>query len=200
MTQAGAFRTLRVGNLIIEAYKSTEAMGQAGAASAAQRLRELAANSETVGVIFAAAASQMVTLDALTSIPGLPWHKVVGFHMDEYLGISDQHRASFRRYLRERLTDKVKMRHFYSIDGTAADAAETCRAYAELLRLYPPQVCLLGIGDNGHLAFNNPSEADFNDPLDIKIVSLVEQSHQQQVNEGWFASVPEVPKRAITLT
>jgi glucosamine-6-phosphate deaminase len=175
-------------------------MGQAAAASAAQRLRELAGSSATVGVILAAAASQMASLDALTSIPGLPWDKVVGFHMDEYLGISDQHRASFRRFLRERLTDKVKLRHFYGIDGTAADAGETCRKYGELLRQYRPQLCLLGIGENGHLAFNDPAEADFDDPLDIKMVSLDEQCRQQQVNEGWFASVPELPKRAITLT
>jgi glucosamine-6-phosphate deaminase len=200
MTQVSSVRSLRVGTLVIEAYKSTEAMGHAAAESAARRLRELAASSETVGVIFATGASQMTTLDALTSIPGLPWDKVVGFHMDEYLGISDQHRASFRRFLRERLTDKVKMRHFYGIDGTAADAGETCWKYAELLRQYRPQLCLLGIGENGHLAFNDPAEADFNDPLDIKIVSLDEQCRQQQVNEGWFASVPEVPKHAITLT
>jgi len=200
MTQAGSVRSLRVGNLVIEAYKSTGAMGQAAAAAAAQRLRELAASSEAVGVIFATGASQMATLEALTSIPGLPWDKVVGFHMDEYLGISHQHRASFRRYLRERLTGRVKMRHFYGIDGSEAEAGETCRKYAELLRQYPPQLCLLGIGENGHLAFNDPTEADFNDPLDIKIVSLDEQCRQQQVNEGWFASVPEVPERAITLT
>jgi len=200
MTQAGSVRSLRVGNLVIEAYQSTAAMGQAAAASAARRLRELAVSSATISVVFATGASQMATLEALTSIPGLPWDKVVGFHVDEYLGISDQHRASFRRFLREHLTDKVKMRHFYGIDGTAANASETCRKYAELVRQYRPQLCLLGIGENGHLAFNDPAEADFNDPLDIKIVSLDEQCRQQQVNEGWYASLPEVPKRAITLT
>jgi glucosamine-6-phosphate deaminase len=200
MTQAGSICSLQVGNLAIEVYKSTEAMGQAAASSAAGRLRELAANNETVGVIFATGASQIATLDALTSIPDLPWDKVVGFHMDEYLGISDQHRASFRRYLRERLTEKVKMCHFFGIDGMTADAGETCRKHAELLCHYPPQLCLLGIGENGHLAFNDPIEADFSDPLDIKIVSLDEECRQQQVNEGWFASVPEVPTRAITLT
>ncbi len=98
MTQAGSTHSIRVGNLVIEAYRSTEAMGQAAAAAAAQRLRELITSSEPVGVIFATGASQMATLNALTSIPGLPWDKLVGFHMDEYLGISDQHRASFRRY------------------------------------------------------------------------------------------------------
>lgn len=200
MTQAGFPRSLQFGNLAVEVYESAEAMGQAAAASVANHLRELAVSSEIVAVIFATGASQIATLDALTSTPGLPWNQVVGFHMDEYLGISDQHRASFRRYLRERLTSKLRMRQFYGIDGSEANAEETCRQYAELLQQFQPQLCLLGIGENGHLAFNDPLEADFNDPRDIKIVSLDEQCRQQQVNEGWFGSLQEVPERAISLT
>ncbi len=200
MTRAGLVRSLRFGSLAVEVYESTEAMGQAAAEAAARQLRELAAASEAVGVIFATGASQMAALNALTAMPGVPWDKVVGFHMDEYLGISDQHPASFRRYLRERLTGKVKMKHFYGIDGDESKAEDTCRKYSELLRQHQPQLCLLGIGENGHLAFNDPAEADFNDALDLKIVSLDERCRQQQVNEGWFGSVPEVPRRAITLT
>jgi glucosamine-6-phosphate deaminase len=142
----------------------------------------------------------MAMLEALTSIPDLPWNKMVGFHMDEYLGISDQHPASFRRYLRERLTDKVKMRQFYGVDGGADNPEEVLRKYADLLQQHNPQLCLLGIGENGHLAFNDPAEANFEDPLDVKIVSLDQQCQQQQVNEGWFSSLGEVPKQAITLT
>ncbi|MEJ2009680.1 MAG: glucosamine-6-phosphate deaminase [Acidobacteriota bacterium] len=198
--QGGMIRTLRVGNLNVEAYDSTEAMGKAAAESAAASLRALAARNDAVAVIFATGASQITTLEALTSMPGLPWDKVVGFHMDEYLGISDQHRASFRRYLRERLTDKVKMRRFYALDGSAGNPEETCRQYAGLLRQYNPQLCLLGIGENGHLAFNDPGEANFEDPVDIRIVSLDEQCRQQQVNEGWFGSLAEVPEQAMTLT
>lgn len=200
MSQSGLIRSLQVGKLKVEAYESTAAMGKAAAESAAESLRALAAQSDTVAVIFATGASQMSTLDALTAIPGLPWDKVVGFHMDEYLGIPDDHRASFRRYLRERLTSKVKMRQFYGVDGTRGNPEETCRKYAELLRQYNPQLCLLGIGENGHLAFNDPAEANFEDPLDIRIVSLDDQCRQQQVNEGWFGSLAEVPKQAITLT
>lgn len=200
MSKNGIIRSLQVGKLNVEAYESTEAMGRAAADSAAESLRALAAQNDTVGVIFATGASQMSTLDALTSIPGLPWGKVVGFHMDEYLGIPDDHRASFRRYLRERLTSKVKMRQFYGVDGTSGNPEGTCRKYAELLRQHNPQLCLLGIGENGHLAFNDPAEADFEDPLDIKIVSLDTECRQQQVNEGWFDSLAEVPKQAITLT
>ena len=200
MSKNGIIRSLQVGQLNVEAYESTEAMGKAAAESAAESLHALAAQGDTVGVIFATGASQMSTLEALTSIPGLPWDKVVGFHMDEYLGIPDDHRASFRRYLRERLTSKVRMHQFYGVDGTSGNPEETCRKYAELLRKYNPQLCLLGIGENGHLAFNDPAEADFEDPLDIKIVSLDTECRQQQVNEGWFDSLAEVPKQAITLT
>ncbi len=200
MSKGGLIRSFQVGNLKIEAYESTEAMGSAAAESAAERLRALAARNDTVPVIFATGASQMATLEALTSIPGLPWDKVVGFHMDEYLGIPEDHPASFRRYLRERLTSKVKMRRFYGVDGTSGNPEATCREYAELLRQHNPQLCLLGIGENGHLAFNDPAEANFEDPLDIRIVSLDDQCRQQQVNEGWFGSLAEVPRQAITLT
>jgi glucosamine-6-phosphate deaminase len=200
MSTSGMTHSLQVDSLKVESYESTEAMGKAAAESAAESLRALAAQNDVVGVIFATGASQMATLDALTSIPGLPWDKVVGFHMDEYLGIPDDHPASFRRYLRERLTSKVKMRQFYGVDGTRDNPEETCRKYADLLRQHNPQLCLLGIGENGHLAFNDPAEADFEDPVDIKIVSLDTECRQQQVNEGWFPNLAAVPTQAITLT
>jgi glucosamine-6-phosphate deaminase len=200
MDKSGLIRSLQVGNLKVEAYESTEAMGKAAAEAGAESIRALAVQSDTVAVIFATGASQMSMLDALTSIPGLPWDKVVGFHMDEYLGISGDHPASFRRYLRDRLTSKVSMRRFYGVNGSTDDPEETCREYTELLKQYNPQLCMLGIGENGHLAFNDPAEADFEDPLVTKIVSLDAQCRQQQVSEGWFPSLAEVPTRALTLT
>jgi glucosamine-6-phosphate deaminase len=196
----GIVRAFRVEGLAAEVYETTAAMGTAAAEQAAGRLRALAAQNETVAVIFATGASQMAMLDALTATPDLPWNQIVGFHMDEYLGLSDQHPASFRRYMRERLTSKVRMCQFYEIDGTSPDAAKTCREYVELLRRHNPQLCLLGIGENGHLAFNDPAEADFQDLLDMKVVSLDEQCRQQQVNEGWFTNLAEVPKQALSLT
>jgi glucosamine-6-phosphate deaminase len=200
MNKTSFVRSLRVGNLSVEVYESTEAMGEAAAGAFAERLRLLADQNKTVAVIFATGASQAATLEALTSITGLPWDKVVGFHMDEYAGLSEQHPASFRRYLRARLTEKVRMSHFYEIDGNGRNSEETCRRYSELLQEYNPQLCLLGIGENGHLAFNDPAEADFHDISDIKTVSLDEECRQQQVNEGWFKDLAEVPMRAITLT
>ncbi|MGH9641245.1 MAG: glucosamine-6-phosphate deaminase [Terriglobales bacterium] len=200
MNKIGLIHSLQVGSLKLEIYESTEAMGTAAAEMAASCIRDLATISDAVPVTFATGASQMATLDALTRVPAVPWDKVVGFHMDEYVGISDSHPASFRRYLRERLTNKVRMQRFYGIDGSLAQVETTCRQYAELLRQHNPQLCLMGIGENGHLAFNDPAEADFNDPRDVKIVALDVQCRQQQVNEGWFGNVPEVPTRAITLT
>lgn len=192
--------TLRVGSLHIKVFGTREEMGRAAAAQAARSMTALAAVNDPLPIIFATGASQLSTLAALTATPGLPWNKVIGFHMDEYLGINDTHPASFRRYLRENLTSRVAMREFHGIDGAPARADQTCSAYSELLRSHPPQLCLLGIGENGHLAFNDPAEADFNDPVDIKIVELDDVCRGQQYSEGWFPSLEEVPHRAITLT
>jgi glucosamine-6-phosphate deaminase len=191
---------LQAGRLAVRVYESREEMGRAAAQHAADRLRALAAEHEIVPVIFATGASQLATLEALTAIPGLPWDRVIGFHMDEYLGIPENHPASFRRYLQEHLTGRVPMREFYGINGTDGNVERVMRAYADLLHAYPPRLCLLGIGENGHLAFNDPAEADFNDPYEIKVVTLDEVCREQQRSEGWFATLDEVPRRAITLS
>jgi glucosamine-6-phosphate deaminase len=172
----------------------------AAAEHAAERLRELAQRSEVVSVVFATGASQLTMLRALTVIPNLPWERVIGFHMDEYLGISAAHPASFRRYLREELVNRVPLRDFRYIEGDSDEPAAFCHYYAAELCEHPPQLCLLGIGENGHLAFNDPGEADFGDPEAVRIVRLDNICRQQQVNEGWFASMDDVPKHAITLT
>ena len=193
-------KNFQIGNINVEIHSDSKAAGIAAAQSAAKALRKLAETSASVGVIFATGVSQMQTLDALTSIEGLPWDKVCGFHMDEYIGISADHPASFRRYLRERLTGKVSMKDFYEIDGSAPDPKKKAGEYSALLRAADPQLCLLGIGENGHLAFNDPGVADFSDPRDAKIVYLDAACRCQQVAEGWFASVDEVADAAITLT
>lgn len=192
--------SMRAGNLTLNAYESREAMGKAAAEDVAQRLRALAARHKTVPVIFATGESQLATLEALTAMENVPWSQVIGFHMDEYLGISEDHPASFRRYLREHLTRRVPQLRFHAINGSDANPGKVCQEYAELLREHPPLLCLLGIGENGHLAFNDPAEADFHDPEDIKVVTLDSVCQQQQVNEGWFPSLAAVPRQAITLT
>jgi glucosamine-6-phosphate deaminase len=120
--------------------------------------------------------------------------------MDEYLEIDENHPASFRRYLREKLTQRVAMREFFEMDTNASDLKSFSLQYMRQLSEARPQLCLLGIGENGHLAFNDPAEADFDDPLAIKVVTLDGECRQQQVSEGWFKTLEEVPKQALTLT
>lgn len=188
------------GTLVVEVYEDRNAMGQAAAALAAERLRNLAKQHETVPVIFATGDSQRATLHALAATPDVPWNQIIGFRMDEYVGLADDHPASFARYMRENLTRRVQLRRMYEIDGREANAVKTCQDYAELVRAHHPLLCLLGIGENGHLAFNDPAEALFDDPVDVKVVTLDRVCRQQQVNEGWFSSVDEVPAKAITMT
>jgi glucosamine-6-phosphate deaminase len=200
MRQVQPDSALRAGTLVVRVSENREAMGKAAAAEAASRIRGLAAEHETVPVIFATGESQLATLRALTAMTDVPWNRIVGFHMDEYIGLPENHPASFRRYLRENLTQRVPLLRFYEIAATDGDPRNVCRDYANLLRAHEPLLCLLGIGENGHLAFNDPGEADFNDPDDVKIVSLDQACRQQQVNEGWFPTLADVPPRAVTLT
>ena len=175
-------------------------LGIAAAEYIASEMRALAEVHPVLSIVFATGISQLETLRALTAIPGLPWDRVIGFHLDEYVGIAADHPASFRRYLQKELVERVPLRQFCPVQGDAPDPEAFCAHYADLLQAHPPQLCLLGIGENGHLAFNDPPVADFADPEDVKIVKLDRECRQQQVNEGWFASLDDVPECAITLT
>ena len=188
-----------VEKLRVEVHPSREAAGTAAAKASAQALRRLSTD-KNFGVVFATGASQIETLKFLTSIPDLPWRQVDGFHVDDYIGLPADHPAAFRPYLEEKLVKKVPIHSFSYMDGLAPDPNKTCRDYAEKLRAANPQLCLLGIGENGHLAFNDPGEADFNDPLDVKIVQLDEPCRRQQAAEGWFKNIDEIPKTAVTVT
>ena len=187
-------------SLTVHTFPNAVEMGKAAAQRAASRIRDLADTLECVPVVFATGVSQLETLRSLVRTEDVPWAKVVGFHLDEYLGIGPEHPASFRRYLKNELTALVPFRKFHWIDADAGDALRVCEEYAAALRIYPPVLCLLGIGENGHLAFNDPAEADFSDPVDVKRVQLDRECRQQQVNEGWFATLEQVPAQAVTLT
>ncbi len=193
-------RRFQVGTMSVEVHPSRESMGAAAARATAEALKELSKNRESVAAIFATGASQLDILEALTSMRGLPWDQVCGFHLDEYIGLPVDHPASFRGYLRKKLTQKVPIKEFYEVDGTAPDVEQMCRGYAQRLRASDPQLCLLGIGENGHLAFNDPDTADFSDPLDVKVVHLDAACRQQQAAEGWFDRPEDVPEYAVTLT
>lgn len=192
--------SLTAGKMKLKIYPSKRAAGEAAALAVAEELQRLAQLQDQIGVIFATGAAQFDTLDFLTSTPGLPWKKVRGFHLDEYVGLDENHPASFRHFLRERLTKRVDMGTFFEMDGTARDLEAVCRDYMKKMHVAEPQLCLLGIGENGHLAFNEPSEADFHDPLEMKIVTLDRTCRQQQAAEGWFPTWQEAPERALTLT
>jgi len=198
VNQEVRYRT--IGRVKLEIHPTSRAAGEAAARAAAAEFHRLGSVGKDFGVIFATGASQMDTLEALTSIQDLPWKYVLGFHMDEYVGLSEDHPASFRRYLRERLTRRVAMKRFFEMEGNPDRIESIAREYAKELEAANPQLCLLGIGENGHLAFNDPAEADFDDPLPIKVVTLDEACRQQQVSEGWFKSREEVPRQALTLT
>jgi glucosamine-6-phosphate deaminase len=193
-------KRLHIGLLEVEIHPTRDAAGAAAAQAAAEAMRNLARSRESFSVIFATGASQISTLAALTSMQDLPWEQVEGFHMDEYIGLSPDRPASFRRYMREKLSSRVPMKQFHEIDGNAPDPERTAAEYAQKLRSAGPQLCLLGVGENGHLAFNDPPVADFADPLDAKVVELDTMCRGQQVAEGWFAGIEDVPQSAITLT
>lgn len=200
MTTNATIKRLKVGTLRLEIHPNSRAAGEAAAQAAAHTLHRLGSLGRSIGVIFATGTSQFNTLRSLIKLENLPWDQVLGFHMDEYVGMQADHSASFRRYLRENLTQQVRMKEFFEINGTAPDTDRACREYAEKLRSANPQLCLLGIGENGHLAFNDPWEANFDDPLDMKVVHLDTLCRQQQAAEGWFNGFEETPEWAMTLT
>lgn len=193
-------RHLRKEKLKVEIYATKAEAGAAAAQAAAESLKELGRPQKPFAAIFATGASQIDMLAALVKIEGIPWNLVTGFHMDEYVGIDPSHPASFRGYLRERLTQRVPIHEFFEVNGSVADPEHECRIYGSKVRSANPQLCLLGIGENGHIAFNDPGVADFNDPLDMKVVNLDAVCRGQQFAEGWFKSLEEVPAQAMTLT
>jgi glucosamine-6-phosphate deaminase len=191
---------IEVGKLKLQIHADRKTAGEAAAQDAAQTLKQLDRKGGRIGVIFATGDSQLETLRALTSIPGLPWGKVSGFHLDEYVGMDERHPASFRRYLRENLTQRVPLDQFFEIDGSSSDPDRVQHDYVQRLCAADPQLCLLGIGENGHLAFNDPAEANFSDSEAMKIVTLDSECRQQQLAEGWFEKFEDVPEQAMTLT
>jgi glucosamine-6-phosphate deaminase len=139
-------------------------------------------------------------LEALIALEGIDWSRIILFHLDEYLGITSDHPASFRRYLRERVEEKVCPQQFYYIAGDTLQPIAECDRYTRLLENQPIDLCFLGIGENGHLAFNDPAVADFQDPAKVKLVKLDDVNRQQQVNTAYFANLADVPQYAFTVT
>ena len=175
-------------------------MGKTAAADCAQTLKMLLAEQEIVSMIFAAAPSQNETLAALAAEPGIDWTRVIAFHMDEYVGLSTDHPQSFGTYLRTHIFSLLSFKAVHYLRGDAPDVDEECERYGKLLAENPVDIVCLGIGENGHIAFNDPHVAFFDDPEVIKLVELDQVCRQQQVNDGCFATLDDVPTHAYTLT
>ena len=197
---AEPIRRLQIDKLPVEVYASNAEMGQAAAAVAAEVLTAAIARQGYANLILATGNSQLTFLHALRELPGIGWDKVRVFHMDEYLGISPDHPASFPLFLHQHIIDYVHPAAFYPVPNHPANVDQACREYAALLHEYPADMVALGFGENGHLAFNDPPFADFNDPEWVKVIALDEKSRRQQVGEGHFPSLADVPTHAITLT
>jgi glucosamine-6-phosphate deaminase len=192
--------TKNYGKLPVEIYADNASLGQAAAAQAVQILRAALEKEAMANMILATGNSQLSFYRSLVTLPGVDWGRVSIFHMDEYVGMRPDHPASFRRFLHEKLVDPVHPAEFYGVEGDAPDTMAECARYTDLLHEFPAHLCCLGIGENGHIAFNDPPYGDFQDPQWVKIVQLDQRSRRQQVGEGHFASLAEVPTHAITLT
>jgi glucosamine-6-phosphate deaminase len=175
------------------------ALGAAAAADAAALLRDTLARQGRAVVVAATGASQFEFLEALTSASGVDWRRTTFFHLDEYVGLPASHPASFRRYLKERLADRVHPGAFHFIEGDRPDPRAEARRVGELIRAGDVDVAFVGIGENGHLAFNDPP-ADFTTDEPYLVVSLDEACRRQQLGEGWFGRLEEVPQQAISMS
>jgi len=184
--------------MVINVYEDKLSLGRAAAEQAAVSLRNAIQSSGRARIVAATGASQFEFLDALTAMPGIEWARVEMFHLDEYIGLPVSHPASFRKYLLERLIRKTGITKYHFLDGDG-NVPEIVRKVSAELTAAPIDIAFVGIGENGHLAFNDPP-ADFQTEEPYIIVDLDEPCRLQQVGEGWFASLSEVPTRAISVT
>lgn len=186
-------------DLRVEIYKTRVQMGEAAAKAAADLLRKELEEKDEISCIFAAAPSQNEFLASLLRQSGIDWSRVNACHMDEYMGLPVSSPGSFSGFLDEAIFTKLPFQHVYRING-AADPTEECKRYTELLKRLEPEFVFMGIGENGHIAFNDPPVADFEDPYIIKPVELDQRCREQQVHDGCFQNLDDVPTHALTVT
>ncbi|MEA2654188.1 MAG: glucosamine-6-phosphate deaminase [Chloroflexota bacterium] len=192
---------LRHDRLVTDVQPDRGRMGGAAAEYAAKRLRTILADADRARVIFAAAASQTEFLDALADAPDIDWSRVVAFHLDEYVGLPMGDERSFGEWLQRRFWSRVRPGMIEKLDGTAPEGPDVESArYGELLADGGIDLAMIGVGENGHLAFNDPHVADFEDPLVVKPVEIDDMSRHQQVRDGAFPSLDAVPRLAMTVT
>jgi glucosamine-6-phosphate deaminase len=186
-------------NLKVKIFENANLMGKAAAISVAEKLNTAVAEKGFANLILATGASQFQFLEHLQQ-QAIDWKKITVFHLDEYKGMPVTHPASFRKYLKERILDKVQPKQVHYLNGDAPDAEAEVLRYESLLKAHPIDIACIGIGENGHIAFNDPPVADFNDPKLVKVVELDEACRKQQLGEGWFPTLEDVPTHALSLT
>ena len=188
--------------LAVRVFADAGELGRGAAEDAATVIAGAVARAGEASVMLATGNSQLAFLAALTTHEGVPWGQARIFHMDEYVGLPPDHPASFARYIRTRLSDRVGSMevNYFRQTASLGAAREEAERYAALLARHPVDLCVMGIGENGHLAFNDPGVADFADPLDVKVVPLDQACRRQQVGEGHFPTLADVPAHAITVT
>ncbi|MGI8964725.1 MAG: glucosamine-6-phosphate deaminase [Limisphaerales bacterium] len=199
-TLSSSLQSFSVEALPVRVYADPADLYRDAAGIAQKCLQEALAARGSAAAILATGNSQLIFLDELVRIGGVDWPKIILFHMDEYLGLDANHRASFRRYMRERVESRVHPREFHYLAGDALEPLDECERYAKLLRAQPIDLCCLGIGENGHIAFNDPAVAKFNDPHFVKIVKLDDVCKMQQVKQEHFPNLESVNPYALTLT
>ena len=185
--------------MIIKVFNDKVSLGKAAAEQAAAAIRRAIGENGHARIVAATAASQLEFLDALTTMPGIDWQKVEAFHLDEYVGLPVTHPASFRKMLLEHLIQKTGMTRYHLLEGDAADLVQAMREVSKDLASAPIDIAFLGIGENGHIAFNDPP-ADFETEVPYIVVELDEACRRQQVGEAWFTDISQVPKRAISMS
>ena len=186
--------------LTVNVYETRSEMGTSAALDIKKRILALLEKKETINMIFAAAPSQNEVLYALATDKEIPWNRVNAFHMDEYIGLPASAPQGFGNFLRDHIFGLADFKTVNYINISAEDAETECERYSRLLAEYPTDIVVMGIGENGHIAFNDPPVADFNDKKAVKPVALDEICRNQQVNDGCFAKIEDVPTTAITLT
>jgi glucosamine-6-phosphate deaminase len=200
MSKPQPVQSFQVDSLPVRVYATQAEMSEAVALEVQQIFREALDRQGSAAAILATGNSQIQFLARLVALGGVDWSRVTLFHMDEYLGISGDHKASFRRYMRERVESLVRPKAFHYLEGDAEQPLDEIARYSALLQAQPIDLCCLGVGENGHIAFNDPPVARFDDPHLVKLVKLDDACKLQQVREGHFASLETVPPYALTLT
>jgi glucosamine-6-phosphate deaminase len=193
-------KTFHAGAMQVRVFPSKRETSAAAAEAAAAILRSAIAGRLRARMAVSTGNSQFDFIDALVLARGIDWSVVEAFHLDEYAGIEATHPASFQLWLKKRLADRVRLRAMHYVKGDAADLEAECRRYGALLAQAPIDAGFIGIGENGHIAFNDPPVADFADPVPIKIVRLDDACRRQQVGEGHFPDISTVPENAMSLT